>query len=176
MRFEAAEIPGVFHITATAHVDERGFFARIYCPEEFTNAGIDFTPAQISISRNTAVHTLRGMHWQDEPFAEAKVVRCVRGAVYDVVADLRPLSPTFRRWTAYELSAENANALFIPKGCAHGFLTLEADSDVVYQIDRMYQPGRGRGLRYDDAAFHISWPNVPGAISDADLNWPAFAT
>lgn len=174
MRFEAAEIPGVFTIAAAPHADERGFFARIYCPDEFARAGIDFASTQINLSRNTARHTLRGMHWQDAPFAEAKVVRCLSGAIYDVVADLRPDSPTYRKWIARELSAERADALFIPEGCAHGFLTLADDTDVLYQMGRMYEPGLARGFRFDDPAFAIVWPHPPAVIGKADEAWSPF--
>jgi dTDP-4-dehydrorhamnose 3,5-epimerase len=174
MKFEASDIPGVFHIAATPHVDDRGFFGRIFCPEEFQKAGIDFTSTQINLSRNTSKHTLRGMHWQDAPFAEAKVVRCVRGRIYDVVADIRPGSPTFRKWQGFELSAERADALFIPEGCAHGFLTLEAECDVLYQMGRIYEPGQARGFRYDDPAFQIEWPDLPSVIGKSDLDWPSF--
>lgn len=175
MKFEAAEIAGVFYVTAAPHVDDRGFFGRIYCPDEFARAGIAFTSTQINLSRNTHKHTLRGMHWQDAPFAESKVVRCLRGRIYDVVADIRPQSATFRKWIARELSADRADALFIPEGCAHGFLTLEEDCDVFYQMGRMYEPGHARGFRYDDPAFAIEWPHAPQVISDADLAWPSFA-
>lgn len=175
MKFEPMEIPGVFSISATPHRDERGFFARLFCPDEFANAGVEFTSTQINLSRNTARHTLRGMHWQDAPYAEAKVVRCLCGVIYDVVADLRPQSPAYKKWIALELSAERGDALFIPEGCAHGFLTLTPDCDVMYQMGRMYEPGKARGFRYDDPAFGIAWPHAPDVIGAADLAWPAFA-
>ena len=174
MRFEAAEIPGVYAIAAAPHEDERGFFARIYCPDEFAKAGIAFTSTQINLSRNARRHTLRGMHWQDAPYAEAKVVRCLSGAIWDVVADIRPESPTYCKWIARELSAERADALFIPEGCAHGFLTLTDNTDVMYQMGRMYEPGRARGFRYDDPAFAIAWPHPPAVTGKADEAWPAF--
>jgi dTDP-4-dehydrorhamnose 3,5-epimerase len=174
MKFERTGLEGVFRILAEPREDARGFFARIYCPDEFANAGIAFTSTQINLSRNTARHTLRGMHWQDAPFAEAKVVRCLRGRIYDVVADIRRDSPTFGRWIACELDAVTANALYIPEGCAHGFLTLEADTDVLYQMGRMYEPGQARGFRYDDPAFAIQWPAVPSVVGEADLKWPGF--
>lgn len=175
MKFETTDIAGVFHISATPHVDERGFFARIFCPEEFARAGVAFNSTQINLSRNAAAHTLRGMHWQDAPYAEAKVVRCLRGAIFDVVADIRPDSPTYLKWTARELSAERADALFIPEGCAHGFMTLTPDSDVMYQMGRMYAAGQARGFRYDEPQFAIDWPAVPQVIGQADLSWPDFA-
>ncbi len=173
MRFAPTEIPGVIEIAAEPHADARGFFARIYCSEEFAAAGVSFTSTQINLSRNDRLHTLRGMHWQDPPYAEAKLVRVTRGAIHDVVIDLRRESPTFRRWIARRLDANRANALFIPEGCAHGFLTLEPDTDVLYQMSRPYVGGQARGLRYDDPGFAISWPTVPAVIGDADLAWPS---
>ena len=174
MRFEEAEIAGVFYIAATPHVDHRGFFGRIFCPDEFARAGIEFSSTQINLSRNSKRHTLRGMHWQEPPFAEAKVVRCLTGAIFDVVADIRPDSPTYRKWIARQLSASRADALFIPEGCAHGFLTLTDDCDVMYQMGRMYEPGKACGFRYDDQAFNIEWPHPPAVIGAADEAWPPF--
>lgn len=173
MRFIATEIAGVFEIEAEPRRDERGFFARVYCPEEFAAAGIDFQSAQINLSRNFARFTLRGMHWQDPPFAEAKVVRAASGAAHDVVVDLRGDSPTFRRWIARRLDAERANALFIPEGCAHGFLTLEPQTDLLYQMSRSFVPGHARGLRWDDPGIGIVWPAEPAVISESDLAWPS---
>lgn len=159
-------------VEAEPRADQRGFFARIYCPEEFAAAGIAFSSTQINLSRNDRAHTLRGMHWQEAPHAEAKLVRVTAGAIHDVVIDLRPESPAFRRWQAFRLDAERANALFIPEGCAHGFLTLEDDTDVLYQMGRPYVGGQARGLRYDDPAFAIAWPAAPAVIAEADLAWP----
>lgn len=175
MKFSATEIPGVFHIEIAPYVDERGFFARIFCPAEFAQAGIEFTPTQLNLSRNDLKYTLRGMHWQDAPFAESKIVRCMRGIIYDVVADIRPQSPTFRKWIARELSAQRGDALFIPEGCAHGFLTLADDCDVLYHMGRMYEPGKARGFRFDDPAFGVAWPHRPQIINAVDRNWPDFA-
>jgi dTDP-4-dehydrorhamnose 3,5-epimerase len=172
VRLTACEISGVFEIATEPHGDKRGFFARLYCPQELAGAGIDFTSAQINLSRNEELFTLRGMHWQDPPWAESKIVRVTRGAAHDVVVDLRPHSPTFRRWIARRLDAETANALFIPEGCAHGFLTLEPRTDVLYQMGRAYVPGHARGFRYDDPGIGISWPAAPRVIGDADLAWP----
>jgi dTDP-4-dehydrorhamnose 3,5-epimerase len=173
LRFIETEISGVFDVEADAHRDKRGFFARIYCPEEFAAAGIEFQSTQINLSRNLARFTLRGMHWQDPPFAEAKLVRVTSGAAHDVVIDLRAESPTFRRWIARRLDAERANALFIPEGCAHGFLTLELQTDIVYQMSRSFVPGHARGLRWDDPAIGIDWPAEPAVIGAADLAWPS---
>ncbi len=171
MRFSATEIPGVVEIEAEPRHDDRGFFTRIFCPQEIAGAGIDFVSTQINLSRNEAAFTLRGMHWQDPPHAEAKIVRVVAGAAHDVVVDLRPASPAFRRWIARRLDAERANALYIPEGCAHGFLTLELHTDVLYQMSRPYIGGHARGLRWDDPGIAIAWPATPAVIGAADLAW-----
>lgn len=175
MRFVATGIPGVTLIEAEPKEDERGFFARLYCPDEFAAAGIDFAPAQINLSRNRARGVLRGLHWMASPYAEAKVVRAVRGRIFDVAVDLRPDSPCFRRWTGAELDAASCRALYIPEGCAHGFLTLEPDSDVLYLMGRPYRPGFERGARWDDPAFGVAWPEAPAVIGERDASWPPLA-
>jgi dTDP-4-dehydrorhamnose 3,5-epimerase len=152
--------------------DERGAFARLQCPEEFAAAGHPFAPAQTSLSRNPRAGTLRGLHYQQAPHAETKLVRAVRGRIFDVAVDLRGESPTYRRWTAAELSADNARALLVPEGVAHGFLTLEADTDVLYQISPAFEPGHEAGVRWDDPAFAIAWPARPRIISDRDSGYP----
>jgi dTDP-4-dehydrorhamnose 3,5-epimerase len=167
-------IAGVVRIEAEPHVDDRGLFARLHCPEEFAAAGIDFAPAQTSLSRNPTSGTLRGMHFQAAPHAEAKLVRVTRGRVFDVAVDLRPDSPTYRQWTGAELSAENLIGLYIGEGIAHGFLTLEPDTDVVYQIAPAYRPGHDAGVRWDDPAFGIAWPMAPVLISARDAGYPDF--
>lgn len=174
MRFETTDIPGVFVVVADPSRDERGFFARLYCPDEFAAAGIDFTPAQVNLSRNTVRHTLRGLHYQDPPYAEAKLVHVTRGSAYDVVVDLRRDSPAFRRWAAFDLDAESARALFVPEGCAHGFLTLTPDADVLYHIGRLHTAGLTRGYRWNDLALDIRWPAEPALMSQADREWPDF--
>jgi dTDP-4-dehydrorhamnose 3,5-epimerase len=173
VKFIETEIAGVYEIEAEPRCDERGFFARIYCPEEFAAAGIDFPSTQINLSRNSARLTLRGMHWQDPPFAEAKLVRATSGAAHDVVIDLRPDCPTYRKWIARTLDSKRANALFIPEGCAHGFLTLEPDTDMLYQMSRPFAPGRARGMRFDDPGMGIVWPADPVVVGEADLAWPS---
>ncbi len=173
MKFERTELPDVVRIVPEPIADARGFFARLFCPEEFAAAGCAFAPVQMSLSRNHAAHTLRGLHFQAAPHGEAKIVRVTRGSVYDVVVDLRPESPAYRKWTAATLSAENGEALLVPEGCAHGFLTLEDATDVLYQIDRIYVPGHARGIRYDDPALRVAWPAAPRVIAPADLAWPA---
>ena len=172
MRFTPTEIAGVVRVDAEPHRDDRGLFARLHCPEAFAAAGIPFEPAQTSVSRNPTRHTLRGMHYQPAPNGETKLVRVTRGRIFDVAVDLRPASPTYRRWTAVDLSAENLAALFIPEGIAHGFLTLEPDTDVVYQIAPMFQPGHEAGVRWDDPAFGIAWPAQPALISPRDAAYP----
>jgi dTDP-4-dehydrorhamnose 3,5-epimerase len=172
MRFAETALPGVFVISPEPHSDVRGFFARIYCPTEFTRAGIVFTPTQVNLSRNTHRHTLRGLHWQDAPHAEAKLIRVTTGAIHEVVVDLRPDSPTFRHHVALHLDAGGAQAVFVPEGCAHGFLTLSDETDIMYHMSRDYVPGHARGARFDDPALAIDWPAAPAVISDADLAWP----
>src|SRR5204862_8158398 len=139
MRFCSTSVDGVRRVEIEAQSDERGSFARLYCPEEFAAAGIPFTPRQTSLSRNNRRLTLRGLHYTTEP--EAKLVRCTRGRIFDVLVDIRKNSPTFMRWCGFELDAASARALFIPAGVAHGFLTLADDCDLIYQIDRIYRAG-----------------------------------
>lgn len=173
MRFIETPLPGVLIIKAEPHEDDRGAFARLYCPEEFERAGLDFTSTQINLSRNPNLHTLRGLHWQDPPYAEAKVVRVVRGRIWDVAVDLRP-GPTQMQWTAVELDEAGMRALYLPEGIAHGFITLRPDTDVLYQMGRPYTPGQARGARWNDAAFDIKWPATPALMSPQDEGWPDF--
>jgi dTDP-4-dehydrorhamnose 3,5-epimerase len=173
VKFAPTELQGVARVSLERFADSRGFFARLHDPEEFVAAGLPFAPLQTSLSRNDTAFTLRGLHFQTPPHDEAKLVRVVRGAAYDVVVDLRRDSSTYKRWIAATLSGDNGDALLIPAGCAHGFLTLEDATDVLYQIDRAYAPGHARGLRYDDPALAIHWPASPRVIAPADLGWPA---
>jgi dTDP-4-dehydrorhamnose 3,5-epimerase len=172
MRFSPSGIDGVVMIDIEPRLDERGAFARLQCPDEFAAAGHPFTPAQTSLSRNPHAFTLRGMHYQPAPHAEVKLVRAVRGRIFDVAVDLRPTSPTYRRWTAQELSADNGRAMLIGEGIAHGFLTLEPDTDVLYQIAPKFEPGHEAGVRWDDPAFAIAWPQAPALISPRDAAYP----
>ena len=174
MRFTATGIEGVVIVDLDVIADQRGSFSRLHCPEEFAAAGHPFTPLQTSLSRNAKARTLRGMHYEAEPHAEAKLVRATRGAIFDVAVDLRTDSPTYLRWTGTELSAANGRALLIGKGMAHGFITLEDDTDVLYQIDRMFEPGHGRGVRWDDPAVAIEWPGPPLVISERDASYPDY--
>jgi dTDP-4-dehydrorhamnose 3,5-epimerase len=172
MRFSETGIVGVVVVDIEPREDARGAFARLHCPDEFAAAGYPFAPAQTSLSRNPRTGTLRGMHYQPAPHAEAKLVRAVRGRIFDVALDLRAGSPTYRRWTSAELSAENGRALLIPEGVAHGFLTLELDTDVLYQITPAFQPGHEAGVRWNDPAFAIAWPATPQVISERDAGYP----
>lgn len=174
MRFSQTVVDGVMLVEAEPLEDTRGAFARLHCPDEFAAAGHPFTPAQSSLSRNPAAGTLRGVHYNTAPHVETKLVRVVRGRIFDVAVDLRPASPTHRCWTAAELSAENLRALFIPEGVAHGFLTLEPDTDVLYQISPMFKAGHEAGVRWDDPAFGIEWPARPQLISDRDAGYPDY--
>ncbi len=154
--------------------DERGYFARTWCRREFEKHGLNANLAQCSTSFNPRNGTLRGMHYQAAPYSEAKLVRCTRGAVYDVIIDLRPHSNTFRQWSALQLSAENGKMVYIPEGCAHGFLTLKEDTELFYQISDFYNPDAGRGVRWNDPAFDISWPQAVNVISERDRTYPNF--
>ena len=172
MKFSPTEVAGVLLVEIEPHADARGLFARLQCPDEFAAAGAGFAPAQTSLSRNPKAGTLRGMHWQPDPHGERKLVRAVRGRMFDVAVDLRPASPTYRKWAGTELSADNARALFIPEGVAHGFLTLEPDTDVLYQISPKFEPGHEAGARWNDPAFAIDWPVQPALISERDATYP----
>ena len=173
MKITETSLAGVYDIELAPYEDERGFFARLYCPEALAAAGIAFQSTQINLSRNTQAHTLRGMHHQDPPFAEAKLVRAVTGSLYDVAVDLRPGSPTLHRWIARTLDARRGNALLLPEGIAHGFLTLEPGTDALYQMSRPYAPGNAQGFRWDDPKIGIEWPCPPALVGAADRAWPA---
>jgi dTDP-4-dehydrorhamnose 3,5-epimerase len=175
MIFQTTKIPGVFLIEPERLSDERGFFARTWCREEFLAHGLNPDLAQCSVSFNTLRGTLRGMHYQKAPHSEDKLVRCTRGAIYDVILDLRENSPTYKQWVAAELSANNLCMFYIPKGCAHGFQTLEDQTEVYYQISEFYEPQAGRTLRWDDPSFAISWPLPASCMSQKDLHASHFA-
>jgi len=172
MTFEETSLEGVFVVGAEQHADDRGFFARIWCPQEFARHGLNPNLAQVSLSFNTHAGTLRGMHYQAAPHAEAKLVRVTAGAIWDVALDLRPDSQTFGRWFGIELSAENRRMLYLPEGCAHGFLTLAGFTEVEYYISSEYVPDAARGVRWNDPAFAIAWPRPVGILSERDRNWP----
>jgi len=173
VKFVRTPIEGVFTLPSDAAHDSRGSFVRLFSQVDFSDAGLTFRPAQVSLSQNNVAGTFRGMHYQLPPNDESKLVRVTRGAVYDVVADLRPTSSTYGQWLGRYLTARCGAALLIPSGCAHGFITLEDLTDVLYQIDKVHVPGVARGFRYDDPKFAIRWPIEPVVVSSADLVWRA---
>ena len=168
-------LSGVVIIEPRVHLDVRGTFSTHYSDAWFLEQGLESSFRQASTSRNGAAGTLRGMHWQGSPYPEVKLVRCDRGAVYDVVLDMRPDSPTFRRWHALELSEENDLAVYVPAGCAHGYQTLRPDSWVTYLLSGTYEPSSARGVRWDDPAFAIEWPACrERVISHKDATYPEY--
>jgi dTDP-4-dehydrorhamnose 3,5-epimerase len=173
--FSETEIPDIVVVETRPSIDERGSFARTYCLDEFAQYGIDFVPVQISLSSNLHAGTLRGLHFQAPPQEEAKLVSCTRGSVFDVAVDLRDGSQTYRRWVAAQLTAENRRSLYIPAGCAHGFQTLEDETEVLYLISKRYDSSLQRGVRWDDPALEIAWPAEPTLISERDRSFPDFA-
>ena len=174
MRLIESDVTGAFVVELALHHDERGAFARTYCRKAFAEAGIDFVPLQCNISRNPRAGTLRGMHYQMAPHGEAKLVQCVRGRIFDVAVDLRSDSPSFGNWAGLELSADGDQLFYIPSGCAHGFLTLEPETDVLYYMGAPFVPGAGAGVRWDDPAFAVAWPAKPLVISERDATYPDF--
>ena len=172
MRFLETDIPGAYVIEPELIEDERGFFARSFCAEDFARRGLTAALAQCNISYNKTRGTLRGLHYQAEPEPEAKLIRCTRGAIFDVIVDLRPGSPSFGKWMAAELSAENHKMIYAPEGCAHGFQSLTEDSEVFYQMSRPYRAALARGIRYDDPALRIRWPLADPILSARDLGLP----
>jgi dTDP-4-dehydrorhamnose 3,5-epimerase len=172
MKFVSVPIGGVYWIDLDLQVDERGFFARTWCAQEFSSHGLNPKLAQCSVSFNTKRGTLRGMHYQDDPCREAKLVRCCSGAIYDVVVDLRRTSPTYCKWSAVELTARNRKMLYVPEGCAHGFQTLTDDTEVFYQISEEYRKEYARGVRWDDPLFGITWPIRDPILSERDRAFP----
>jgi dTDP-4-dehydrorhamnose 3,5-epimerase len=175
MIFHETKLSGVVEVHLEPQSDDRGFFARSWCETEFANHGLNTTLVQCNISFNAARGTLRGIHYQEQPNQEAKLVRCTQGAIYDVAVDLRPQSPTFKRWHATVLSAENRHMLFIPEGCGHGFLTLADRTEVFYQMSEFYHPESARGVRWNDSAFQVGWPEEVRVISERDRTYPDFA-
>jgi len=171
LKFYPTEIAGVWVVELTPITDERGFFARLWCPVQLAVHGLNPALSHVGVSFNHLAGTVRGMHWQAAPHAEAKLVRASRGAIWDVALDLRPKSPTYRKWTARELTAENRAMLYIPEGCAHGFQTLTDGAEVTYHITAAYEPAAGRGARYDDPAFGIEWPQPVTVIGERDRSW-----
>ena len=174
MQFNPTPLAGAYTIELERKGDDRGFFARFFCTEEFTKAGLINTFVQINNSLTKSKGTLRGMHYQLPPSAEVKVVRCIRGSLYDVILDLRPDSATYGKWYGDTLTAENRRMMYVPQGFAHGFVTLEDDTEAFYLVSSTYAPQQERGIRYNDPAFGIKWPIDPVEISDKDRNWRDF--
>lgn len=175
MIFTKTDIPGAALVDLRKFEDERGSFARGWCAREFAEHGLPDRVVQMNISYNRHKHTLRGFHYQVAPHREDKLLRCIRGRIFDVMIDLRPDSPTYRHHLALELSAENGRMLLVPKGCANAFLTLEDETEVIYLVSEFYAPAAERGVRWDDPAFGIVWPAPPAIISEKDRSWPAYA-
>lgn len=174
MIFTETKLKGAYIIDIERLQDERGFFARSWCQKEFRAQGLDAGLVQCSVSFNTKKGTLRGMHYQVKPYEEAKLVRCTMGSIYDVIVDLRQDSSTYRQYVGFVLSAENRKMLYVPKGFAHGFLTLEDNTEIFYQMSEFFAPEYGRGFRWNDPIFRISWPTDIKIISDRDRNLPDF--
>lgn len=174
MLIQATNLKDAFVIDLEIREDNRGGFARTFCAKEFEEHGMKPTVAQCNLSYNFKKGTLRGMHYQLSPAAETKLIRCTQGAIYDVIIDMRPDSPTYKQHFGVELSAENRRALYVPEMFAHGYQALTDGAEVVYQVGEFYSPGYERGIRYDDPTFGIEWPIPVTVISDKDANWPRF--
>ncbi len=172
MIFTESPLPGAFLVDMAPLADERGFFARVYCAEEFAARGLQCGWQQCSVSANSRKGTLRGLHYQKAPHEEHKLVRCTAGAIFDVIVDIRPGSPNYRRWFGTQLTAQNHRSLFIPPGFAHGFITLSDDAEVYYMISVRHAPEHAQGFRWDDPAFAIQWPAAPHVISPRDAAYP----
>jgi dTDP-4-dehydrorhamnose 3,5-epimerase len=172
MKFVPTPLCGAYLIELEKRGDHRGFFARVFCEQEFAAPGLETRFVQVNNSLTAAAGTLRGMHFQLPPAAEVKVVRCIRGALHDVIIDLRPDSPTYLKWFGADLSAENRVMMYVPRGFAHGFITLVDDTEALYLVSDTYSPELERGVRFDDPCFSISWPLVPTEMSAKDRGWP----
>jgi dTDP-4-dehydrorhamnose 3,5-epimerase len=171
MIFTETKLKGAYLVDLDQHEDERGFFARSWCMDEFEKHDLNARLVQCNISFNKKRGTLRGMHYQTEPYKEAKLVRCTMGALYDVIIDLRSDSPTFKEWFSVELTAHNHRALYVPEGLAHGFQTLEDNTEVFYQMSEFFHPECARGVRWDDPAFGIAWPILSPILSNKDAQF-----
>jgi dTDP-4-dehydrorhamnose 3,5-epimerase len=175
MKFTSTKIADAWIIDLEPKIDERGSFARAWCQDEFAQHGISVEFVQSNIAVSNIAGTLRGLHFQAPPHAEAKLVRCTRGAAFVAIGDMRANSPSFRQWLGIELTAENRRLLFVPKGCAQGYQTLADGAEMFYQMSTAYVPGASRGIRYDDPFFNIQWPVEITTISQADQSWPPFS-
>ena len=174
MIFNETRLKGVFFIEIEKNEDDRGFFARSYCFREFEKHGLNPRVVQCNVSYNAKKGTLRGMHYQVPPHDEAKLVRCTMGSIYDVIIDLRRGSPTFRNHLGAKLSAVDRKMIFVPEGFAHGFITLQDNTEVFYQMSEFYAPDSARGFRWNDPAFQVEWPLEPAVISERDRTYPDF--
>lgn len=172
--FTETILKGAFIIEVKRLEDERGFFGRAWCKKEMDDHGLNANAVQANVSYNKVKGTLRGMHFQVAPYSETKMVRCTSGAIYDVIIDIRPESPTFKKWFGIELTEENFKMLYVPEGFAHGFITLKDHSSVHYMVTEYYTPGAEGGLRYNDPSFNIEWPMQPVIVSEKDKNHPLF--
>lgn len=172
MIFTETKLKGAYIIDVKRLEDERGFFGRSYCKEEFQSYGLNTSIEQSNVSYNKIKGTLRGMHMQVAPYEETKLVRCTRGAICDVIIDMRENSATYKEWIGVELTADSYRMLYVPEGFAHGFITLQDNTDVTYQVTQGYVPGAERGFRFDDPAFQIIWPIQPVVVSEKDLAHP----
>jgi dTDP-4-dehydrorhamnose 3,5-epimerase len=172
MQFSDTVVAGAMVIDPSPHIDDRGRFMRAWCSREFAEHGLEFLPVQANMGFSRQQGTVRGLHFQVAPALEAKLVRCTRGSMFDVVLDLRSESPSFGRWYGTVLSAENGRMLYVPEGCAHGYQTLEENTEMYYLTSAFYAPSAARGVRFDDPAFKIEWPLAATVVSEQDHNWP----
>jgi dTDP-4-dehydrorhamnose 3,5-epimerase len=176
IKFQETKLSGAYIIDIEPFEDERGLFARAWCRKEFEVLGLNAGIMQANISKNRRRGTLRGLHWQQQPYAECKLLRCTRGSIFDVIVDLRPESDTFKAWIGVELNEENHRMLLVPENFAHGFQTMEDNTEVFYQVTQFYTPEAERGARYDDPAFKIDWPLAVTALSGKDAEWQPFGS
>jgi dTDP-4-dehydrorhamnose 3,5-epimerase len=172
MRFTETDLVGARLIDPSPHEDDRGRFMRAWCARQFAEQGLDFVPVQANMGFSVRKGTVRGMHFQEAPAVEAKLVRCTKGAIFDVVLDLRPESPSYGKWYGAELSAVNGRMLYVPEQCAHGYQTLEDDTEIYYLTSGFYTPSAVRGRRFNDPAYNIQWPLEATVVSEQDLTWP----
>jgi dTDP-4-dehydrorhamnose 3,5-epimerase len=170
MIFTETKLSGAYLINLEKREDERGFFARYYCKEEFLNHHLEVNWTQVNNSLSIEKGTLRGLHFQQAPFSEVKLIRCIKGSIWDVIVDIRKNSPTYGKWFAAELTAENRTMMYVPKGFAHGFISLDDNSEILYMVSEAYKPKFERTLRWDDKFHKIEWPNTPTVISDKDIS------
>jgi dTDP-4-dehydrorhamnose 3,5-epimerase len=174
VKFTQTKLKGAYLIEIEKLSDDRGFFARSWCQKEFESHGLTSRVVQANVSYNLKKGTLRGMHYQVAPYQESKLIRCTRGAIFDVIIDLRPHAPTYKQWVGVELSADNYTMFFVPEDFAHGFQALADHTEIFYQVSQFYTPGSEKGIRFDDPAFDVQWPLEVSVISDKDRNWPDF--